>query len=611
MAGELSNIQIAFSVAGAGQSAAEIGRIGRSLSDVGSEAQKIDPSVSKAGSGLVNFGKNAAAVAASLGAIAAASKLVSAGLSGVAESDGAQASLAALKLTAEQTEVALRDIEGIKLITGDKISAAELWGRVLNGNTGVLRQYGIHVREGADQVERLAALAELSSRGLAKQEEALKTTTGQFAFLGKQLGDLAEKGFGKLFGLESFQSGLEAINIMIGGFEDRRDMLNQLAPPVTSFTSEVAKFEPEGAKFSSRLEAIARSAGIAGRALEDADIKIAALNSRLAWQNDDADVMLQEQIASIEEAKAAGKMTPEEAAKARRAAESQARTRGAERARSMAGQRLEVEQGAFAQANQAREDTTRQIRSMPEGDEKERAKKEFEAVDQQLKEARKRKEAAEEEVKRAEAELRKARALERQSTAQSEFETRQEKERAEKERQKEQQAFGKAAGDFQKGQSKAADAQSERDEDVTGFADRLRNSAQFAASPEQRREIMDRADRIARGGASAGDIESARSLAARSLQRRARGSGKRAQEAATAMGDLDSSASAATQAVEANAAKVGSDAQQAAAAMTAMAAAMGPAFQVIMAQAAQVTAILKQVEAKAGQAQRTSGMGGG
>ena len=149
-------------------------------------------------------GGKAGFMAAGLGGIAAraagflgAAKLVSMGMQEVAEDEDAILTLQKYTLSVEEATEAMEMLDDLRAYGGDKVGAADIFGKVMSGQTRILKQYGIELAENSTREQRFAALQELHAKGVTSMNDKVKTLGGSFWQLGEKVGDAA----GKLLGL--------------------------------------------------------------------------------------------------------------------------------------------------------------------------------------------------------------------------------------------------------------------------------------------------------------------------------------------------------------------------------------------------------------------------
>lgn len=135
--------------------------------------------------GAARFGPAAAAVAAGIG-------FAKNGVDNLAETEQAQSTLVKLGSATDELAGKMEIVEKLKFITGDKISAANLLQKALNGSTGELKRMGIEISDTATATERLAAVQQLAERGAQTQALETQTLSGAWKNLKSSVGDTTE-----------------------------------------------------------------------------------------------------------------------------------------------------------------------------------------------------------------------------------------------------------------------------------------------------------------------------------------------------------------------------------------------------------------------------------
>lgn len=601
MAGELSNVAIQFAVAGAQQAAQQSDQVGKSIASVGVSAQQASAQAASAGTSF-------ASLATRLIGVGTAVKAVNFAFSEFAEDERAQVALTKMGVAAQDLARAGSLVEKIQWITGDKVSAAEMLGRVLNGNTRGLKQFGIEVEEGASKTDLWAAAQQLAARGTAVMTAESQTATGAMKILSEEVGNFASEFLGSI-----------SLDVL---------------PAWQELMIAFGDTQPVGDAYAAQqnLEKQAKAAAVAMQTEKNASAALKVSLGELKTQMDatafaheemrkeiergaqqDAaagDADLKEQLATIDELQAKGTVDDKTAGQMKAKAQAQADVRSKERDKATADSLLAEEKrnrASMAEDLQTASRSRERAAGAPE-EERQKLDKKIEELNSKIQEADARIKEFEAQSKIAEQELRGAKAGVRSQEAQERTQANEDRKKADDQKQKDIDA---AAKTVRSQQDKAAKEGGERSEAFGDFAGNLEKAADLAPSPRQREAIRARARRL-RGGGSDQEIDEAQKEVSGFLGRRARSrTGNRGEEAQELQSQLKQSGAKAKEANDAGTEQLGQEAQNAAAALQSMSQQLGPAMQAMLAAAQSAEATLKQTEAKAKQGQRMAGRGGG
>jgi hypothetical protein len=335
-----NTVGINFVVNGAGQAAAEAGKVAQSLGGVNDAATKGAGGVGGLGAG---FGKLAVGAGVALGALRGVRSV----LDEVAENDQAAITLAKFGVSAEEAGKHAEILAGLKMFTqGDEVRAAEIYGKTINGLARELRPLGIELDENSTRSQRLAALQTLAARGADTQSAANDTLTGSLKNLKVGIMD-------SIGDWVSWAAGATGVTRVAGALAAKFTKTMDIPEAVA------AQNKLQRALNATRLEADALAATM-GRLRDATDgARIAALafddsNKRAGRDKAEGEAGTNAALAGVNAEIAAqekaGRMTPEAAARARTVAgeqsamtKAQATTAGAaDRAKAAAGVHEEV-----------------------------------------------------------------------------------------------------------------------------------------------------------------------------------------------------------------------------------------------------------------------------
>ena len=230
--------QIGFAVTGAGAAAAETDKVAGALKNVGVAAQNASAGT-KGGGILGGLTQGMAGFATQASGFFAAAKLIRDGLGEIAEDDGAALALQKYTLSVEEAAAASEMLDGLRAYGGDKVGSAEIFGKVMSGQTRILKQFGIEMAEGASRQERFTALQALAARGAEVQKAKLETLGGQFWALGEATGDAT----GKLI-----KFAVDGLDKLAGGEGGADSFLNKLTFAIENFGKGNAQMTAEAVK---------------------------------------------------------------------------------------------------------------------------------------------------------------------------------------------------------------------------------------------------------------------------------------------------------------------------------------------------------------------------
>ncbi len=168
-------------VQGAGAAVSEAQKVAGALKGVGTAAKEASEKGGGSGGGGMFGGLTASMGKAGPLAVAAAAgmKVFSDAMGEVAENDRAEVALRKFGISAEEASKHAELLGKLELFKdGDAAQAAELFGKALKGSGQELKQYGITLKEGATEAERIAAATELAERGVVSYAQKNETMTG-------------------------------------------------------------------------------------------------------------------------------------------------------------------------------------------------------------------------------------------------------------------------------------------------------------------------------------------------------------------------------------------------------------------------------------------------
>jgi hypothetical protein len=230
--------------------------------------------------GMASLGSRVGSMAPQLAAVAAGVGALKVGFDELAETQGAENAMTRLGLSLDDVAAGMEAVEGLEFITGNKVSAAELFARVLNGQVRGLQQYGIELDQNSTREERLAALRTLTTRGINQQVLETRTLAGAYGYAGKSAANFAESIAGAVAeGLMLRELGLAIGDVFSGKFFGEGAAERRLA------VSRIRTEQEEAAKASENLAAKekerAKQEALAAAGTEEAATAVKNLTTRL------------------------------------------------------------------------------------------------------------------------------------------------------------------------------------------------------------------------------------------------------------------------------------------------------------------------------------------
>jgi len=294
---------INFTATGDAQAAAAARNVSAAVGEVGDKAEGSTGGFGSFTSSVVSFAGKAAVAGAAI-------KLVSTGLEEIAETEGASEALRKAGISADAMSSALQAVDDIELFTNDKVTAARIYGDVMNGRTRELKAMGIELSANATQEEKLAAIQELRRRGMAEDAARVGTLTGEWSRLKRGVGNFIEA---------RFEGGANLLAGAIGWVNKNVLGLSTEVPKLTRQQIANAKAAEDMAKANRLAAAGVKEGEEAVKKFTDALAKQSEAAKRANDENiaaDDAEFALQMQ--EVDNAEAGGGMSKEAAEEERR-----------------------------------------------------------------------------------------------------------------------------------------------------------------------------------------------------------------------------------------------------------------------------------------------------
>lgn len=286
---------INFTATGDATAAAAARNVSQAVGDVGEKA-------ASSGGGFGSFTSSVVSFAGKAAVAGAAIKAISTGLEEIAETEGAEQALRKAGVAAESLATAMQAVDDIELFTGDKVTAAQLYGNVMNGRTRELKAYGIALAENATMEEKLEVVEQLRRRGMDLDAAKIGTLSGEWARLKRGMGNALETGVQWIVNSTGLTNALGFVNANILGMNQELPKLDANTKKVAvSFKAAAADVSNMGAAVQNGLQQIRALRGEIGKGADDVEKRIAA--------------------AGIDKAEAEGAITPAEAQRRRAQAE--------------------------------------------------------------------------------------------------------------------------------------------------------------------------------------------------------------------------------------------------------------------------------------------------
>lgn len=286
---------INFTATGDAAAAAAARNVSQAVGDVGEKA-------AASGGGFGSFTSSVVSFAGKAAVAGAAIKAISTGLEEIAETEGAEQALRKAGVAAESLATAMQAVDDIELFTGDKVTAAQLYGNVMNGRTRELKAYGIALAENATMEEKLEVVEQLRRRGMDLDAAKIGTLSGEWARLKRGMGNALETGVQWIVNSTGLTNALGFVNANILGMNQELPKLDANTKKVAvSFKAAAADVSNMGAAVQNGLQQIRALRGEIGKGADDVEKRIAA--------------------AGIDKAEAEGAITPAEAQRQRAQAE--------------------------------------------------------------------------------------------------------------------------------------------------------------------------------------------------------------------------------------------------------------------------------------------------
>lgn len=207
------------------------------------------------------------------------------------------------------------DVEAVKNlagIIGDVSSAANLYSRALQGNFEMFGRYGIAVRDAGTQTEKLRDLQEqLAQRGGGQLEARAQSLNGQWRALKNNTSDLLES----IGGLIARTGIVQAV---IGGLSNVTsawaEILGGTVEQLDGFNNKVGDTEKALARYRVEMEAVAKLSEAIAAAHQK---EVAALKAKQSALDEVADAQMALDLARVDQAEQAGKISSVGAIRAR------------------------------------------------------------------------------------------------------------------------------------------------------------------------------------------------------------------------------------------------------------------------------------------------------